>query len=100
MKKSAAKQRSIRLLRAPAEGDGVGVCCIASGKDVAFYAFQEIPCAIGGRTFALHRLGLGTVYHVRIGAPEECSCECMGFLSKGHCKHLLGLLALVERGVI
>ena len=77
----------------PAEGDGVGICCLASGKDVAFYAFQEIPCAIGGRAFAMHRLGLGTVYHVRIGQPEECSCECMGFLSKGHCKHLLGLMA-------
>jgi hypothetical protein len=63
-----------------------------------FYTLHEIPCDIGGRGFAVHRLGLGNLYHVRIGALEECSCECLGFLAQGRCKHVLGLLALVRRG--
>ena len=50
--------------------------------------------------FAIHRLGLGQLYHVRIGRPEYCSCGCMGFLSKGKCKHVLGLLALAEHELI
>ena len=100
MKKKLRTKRSIRLLRSPAEGDGVGVCALASGKDVGFYAFHEIDCAIGGRAFAMHRLGLGTIYHVRVGQPDDCSCECMGFLSKGHCKHVLGLLTLLEHQLI
>ena len=100
MKKSAAQQRSIRLLRAPAAGDGVGVCSISSGKNAAFYAFHEITSDIGGRGFAMHRLGLGELYYIRIGQPNECSCECMGFLAHGTCKHLLGLSALVERGML
>ncbi len=93
----AAAQRSIRLMRSP-DFDGVGVFRVRIGDKTTFYTFHEIPCAIGGRGFAVHRLGLGTLYHVRIGAPAECSCECLGFLAHGCCRHVLGLLALVRRG--
>ena len=31
----------------------------------------QLPCDIGGRGFAVHRLGLGTLYHVRVGSPAE-----------------------------
>lgn len=86
--------RTIRLLQAPA-GDAPGVFCVAEGDKATHYAFGEIPCDIGGRGFVVHRLGLGSVYHVRIGRPVDCSCECMGYLSKGKCKHLLALQALV-----
>lgn len=92
--------RRIRLLRHPAEGDGVGLCAITSGKSSTFYVFYEIGSDIGGRGFAIHRLGVGPLYHVRVGRPEDCSCECMGYLAHGECKHLLGLLALVENNLI
>ena len=88
--------RSIRLVRPPL--DGVAVFCVTLGDEATFYTLHEIPCEIGGRGFAVHRTGLGTLYHVRVGTPEECSCECMGFLRHGYCKHVLGLQALIATG--
>jgi hypothetical protein len=94
-----ARERSIRLIR-PATLDGVGVFVIAAGGTTAFYTFHEIPCLIGGRGFAVHRLGLGNLYHVRIGRRVDCSCECLGFLTHGRCRHILGLLALARHGKV
>ena len=91
--------RCIRLLRAPSERDAGLLAITAKGK-TSFYVFREVPCAIGGRGFVMHRLGLGNIYHVRVGAPVECSCECMGFFRHGKCKHIHGLLALVGHGMI
>jgi hypothetical protein len=91
--------RSIRLVR-PLSLDGVGVFCVTLGKEASFYTLHEIPCEIGGRGFAVHRTGLGTLYHVRVGAPEDCSCECLGFLRHGACKHVGGLLALIQAGKV
>ena len=91
--------RTIRLVRAPT-ADGVGVFSITVGGRPQFYAFREIRCDIGGRGFAVHRLGLGNLYHVRIGKPADCSCECLGFLRWDRCKHILGLRALVKRGFL
>ena len=55
---------------------------------------------LGGRAFALHRLGLGTLYHVRVGTTAECSCECLGYLHHRKCKHILGLLALTGHDLL
>jgi hypothetical protein len=92
-----SSSRTIRLVRPPTI-DGVGVFCISVREGLAFYTLREIPCAIGGRGFAVHRLGLGELYHVRIGTREECSCECLGYLAHGHCRHILGLRSLVQKG--
>jgi hypothetical protein len=91
--------RTIALVRSPA-ADGLGVCCIRVRRKPVWYAFREVPCEIGGRGFAVHKLGLGTLYHVRVGEPVNCSCECLGFLRWGYCRHVLGLLALIEAGKI
>lgn len=98
MGKAATKPtRTITLVREP-DPRGVGVFCIAVGKQSQFYTFREIPCEIGGRGFAVHRLGQGTLYHVRVGDPEGQSCECLGFLRWDHCKHVAGLAALIRQG--
>jgi hypothetical protein len=89
--------RTIRLIR-PTTIDGVGVFRVTVGERAWHYTLREIRCDIGGRGFAVHRLGLGTLYHVRIGRREECSCECLGFLYRSRCRHILGLLALVRQG--
>jgi hypothetical protein len=89
--------RSIRLVRPPS-ADGVGVFSVTAGGKTAFYTLREIDCQIGGRGFAVHRTGLGELYHVRVGDPQDSSCECMGFLRHGHCRHVLGLRALVRCG--
>lgn len=96
----AALPRTISLVRPP-DGRGIGVFCITTGtrvKKSQFYTFREIPCEIGGRGFAVHRLGQGTLYHVRVGEPEDRSCECLGFLRWGQCKHIGGLSALIRQG--
>jgi hypothetical protein len=97
MADSAANSRTIQLVREP-DSRGVGIFRISSGKKSQFYTFREIPCEIGGRGFAVHRLGQGTLYHVRVGIPEDFSCECLGFLRWGHCKHTAGLATLIRQG--
>jgi hypothetical protein len=89
--------RTIRLVRSP-DRDGVGVFCVTVGPRSCFYTLHEIPCEIGGRGFAVHRTGLGTLYHVRVGEPNDCSCECKGFLFRNSCRHVLGLMALIGKG--
>ena len=95
----AVPARSIRLIRSP-DIDGIGVFRIAVGEDASFYTLHEIPCEIGGRGFAVHKLGLGELYHVRVGRRQDCSCECLGFLYRGKCRHILGLLALIRQGLL
>jgi hypothetical protein len=92
-------RRTIRLVRVPTT-DGVGVFCICDSRQTAYYAFHEIPCEIGGCGFAVHRLGLGALYHVRVGKRENCSCECLGFLAHGYCRHVLGLRTLLRHGLV
>jgi hypothetical protein len=98
-KRKKKAQRTIRLVR-PLTVDGVGVFSITVGEEVQFYTLVEMGCEIGGRGFAVHKTGLGTLYHVRVGGPEDCSCECMGFLRHGKCKHLQGLRELIRRGLL
>ena len=88
--------RSITLIRPPSPGEP-GYFRIIDGKKTHFYTLFEIPCEIGGRGFVVHRLGVGTRYDVRVASTEDCSCECMGFLAHGRCKHVTGLLELMRR---
>jgi hypothetical protein len=96
---SERPKRSIRLVRSPAR-DGVGVFRVTTPRDSNYYALHEVPCAIGGRGCAVHRLGLGMLYHVRVGDSTDCSCECLGFLRHGRCRHVLGLAALIREGLL
>jgi hypothetical protein len=99
MAESQTPERVIRLVR-PTTLDGVGVFLVRERRRSTYYTLHEIPCAIGGRGFEVHRLGLGTLYHVRVGEPHDCSCECLGFLRWGRCRHVLGLRALIKRGLL
>ena len=91
----AGKVRLVLDLR-----DGLRVIAVTAGKETTYYTLREIGCEIGGRGFAVHKLGMGTLYHVRVGEPDDNSCECLGFLRHGCCKHILGLLALVQAGKV
>src|SRR4051812_3205168 len=99
MGEAANHTRTIRLVRSPA-ADGVGVFAITAGGRSHHYVVVELPCEIGGRGFAVHRLGLGTVYHVRVGDSADSTCECLGFLRWGRCKHVAGLRALIRSGAL
>jgi hypothetical protein len=87
--------RTIKLVRPP-DDRGIGVLAMTVGGTTTHYTFREIRCDIGGRGFAIHRMGVGTRYDVRIGAPADTSCECLGFLAHGRCKHVAGLRALLS----
>ncbi len=91
--------RVIRLVRPP-DAFGVGIFAIAEKSQTQYYVFKEIPCDIGGRGFVVHRMGLANVYDVRIGTAAESSCECLGFLRHGKCKHIQGLAALIGHGML
>jgi hypothetical protein len=99
MAKKRAAERLVRLVRPP-DTDGVGIFCLSKGAKQTLYVFREVPCEIGGRGFAVHRLGLGPLYFVRVGKPGDRSCECMGFLAHNQCKHIQAHGALVEHGAI
>jgi hypothetical protein len=99
MGKKRLVELSVRLVRPP-DATGVGIMCLRRRSVEAYYAFREMPCAIGGRGFAVHRVDPSELYYVRIGKPEECSCECMGFLRHGNCKHVQGILRLVQHEAI
>jgi len=92
-------QRTLHLVRRP-DAESPGIFSISTAKTTTHYAFREIPCSIGGRGFAVHRLGLAELYHVRVGRPIETSCECLGYLRHGNCKHLTALAALVNTNEI
>ncbi|MGL6097226.1 MAG: hypothetical protein ACRC7O_15690, partial [Fimbriiglobus sp.] len=63
MADTALPARTITLYRTP-DRYGVGVFKIVANGTAQFYTFAELRCEIGGRGFAVHRLGLGTLYHV------------------------------------
>ncbi len=91
--------RLIRLVRRP-DDRGVGVFSITKDRRTQYYVFREIRCDIGGRGFAVHRLGLADLYHVRVGLERDSTCECLGFLRHGQCKHVQGLAALIGHGLL
>lgn len=95
----AKTERSIRLVHPP-DDRGVAAFAITQGKKTSHYTVKEILCEIGGRGFAVHRTGVGTRYDVRIGEPSDTSCECMGYLAHGYCKHISGLTAIIRQGLL
>jgi hypothetical protein len=91
----ADESRTIALVRSK-DAFGIAVFRITDKRHTTFYVLREIPCFIGGRGFEVHRLGLGELYHVRVGRRDDCSCECLGFLRHNRCRHILGLMALIR----
>ena len=58
------------------------------------YGFREVFCEIGGRGFIV--VGGDEPYAVQI-SDDGSSCECLGFLSSGWCRHYAGLLVVCDR---
>ena len=88
--------------RAPA-GYGVVFISETTGtrepKTVTDHYFVLPLPADYGLAFELTKLvpgkGAESRYHVNLGGEgEPASCECKGFLSHGHCRHVSGLTAL------
>ncbi len=50
-----------------------------------------------GRAFEMRKAGEEEPYHVLLSDAGQ-QCECKGFLKWGHCRHIEGLTALIQRG--
>lgn len=65
------------------------------------YDLRSFPSQVGGHGFTLTKVEgkdrLGDTYHVLL-AGELSSCECRGFLSHNHCRHVESLAALQAAG--
>ena len=64
-------------------------------EQIDVYYLEPIP-SDHGRGLILHKHD-GTSYAVCLSGPDS-ECDCKGFESHGHCKHVESLLALQQRG--
>ncbi len=94
--------RSIRWLTRPLPGDTFGTVRISVGKEQSDYFARLLPSDFG-QVFELTKLiadpkAERVEYHVLLDHEGgRHSCECLGFLRWSRCKHVVGLLALLER---
>jgi hypothetical protein len=96
--KSSMRVKSERRCRL---SDGLGgarrILSLFVGKE-AFLYWLEPVATDWGRGFKLEKFGGGEVYHVHLDPALGHSCECLGFLHHGHCKHASAVSALVAAG--
>src|SRR5438270_3819749 len=91
--------RTVRLtVPLPTIGDGPAVVTIAAGKETADYLVRPLAADFG-TAFAVEKVDDpdGASYAVNL-FPNGGTCECLGFLRHGHCKHRDGLAALLRAG--
>lgn len=97
-KKSARSVRVVLPIGSQVGGDGL--IRISTPDKSASYWTAEVPSALPGRAFSLKERG-------KVEAPEyTChvgghrSCECLGWLRWGKCKHVDALAALVATELV
>jgi hypothetical protein len=75
-----------------------GIIRLAVGKTTAHYHLRRLASDFG-RAWQLEKFELdgGETYDVNIDG-ERSSCECLGFLKHGHCKHADALRVLIGKG--
>jgi hypothetical protein len=70
---------------------------IVNGRIDTLYVVVEIRCDIGGRGFEVSNTFNMEVYHTHLNGRDR-SCDCIGHLRHGHCKHADALAALIAAG--
>jgi hypothetical protein len=107
----ATQVRCARIARKPArslrlvcwnEAQRLGVLSITVGKESATYSLVEIEAGFADRAFRISKVstdGVEADYAVALERQGH-SCECLGFLRHGHCKHSDSIRKLLELGKI
>ena len=101
-------ERRIRLIK-PIQ-DGMGALQITVGGEPHNYliyilrsdfgsAFRLIKQELVPQTEGFYELTDTARYNVCLSG-EQSSCECLGYLKHGHCRHIEGLAVLRQRGLI
>jgi hypothetical protein len=85
--------------RNPEHGYGVLRITETAGSKTTVDEYFVLPIPTDfGMAYEVTKLvpgkGADTRYHVNLGEEGEAQCECKGFLSHGHCRHLSSLQAL------
>ena len=78
---------------------GLRFLTIRVGKQIDLYWLSDVPTPLDGRVFKLDKFGSADSYHVVLTRGEQ-SCDCMGHLRWGHCKHASAALKLCELGKV
>jgi hypothetical protein len=91
--------RSVRVL-APATAGGPGVLVqITVGAEANDYCVRKIPSDFGdGFEVAKVSGPERPTYHVHLSDEHGQTCECLGYLRWGSCKHTGGIAALRQAG--
>lgn len=83
-----------------------GTLTIHTDRATTRYAVSEFPSGWDGRAFTLVKLGAAPDEGGRDGSyscfvarnGQDQLCECRGFQSHGHCKHLDSVTAMIAAG--
>jgi hypothetical protein len=90
--------RTIRRALPPSEVNPFAVVIIATGEAEDVYHVRAIPSDFGA-AFEVEKVSAldARTYSVNLQGNGG-TCECMGFLRWGHCRHVEGLHALRAAG--
>jgi hypothetical protein len=81
--------RHVRILKRPEYAPNVpGLFEVTVGSDVTRYQLSYVPSDFGDGFRFAKQGGDGAVYHVHISDQWGRTCECLGYLLHGHCKHI------------
>ena len=96
----SAVRRFIGWVKPLADSD-YGAVRITVGRHAHIYLLRGVPTDLGPNQlgYQLEKLDeqmqVVTVYHVLLDARDGySSCDCLGYLRHGHCKHVAGILTL------
>jgi hypothetical protein len=86
----------------PGDVKGTGIMVVETARSTTRYAVTEFPTDWDGRAFHLAKLTPGTdkeadSYNVFCARnQQDHNCDCRGFFSTSHCKHVDAVSALLD----
>lgn len=101
-RKPKVKVRTVRLVQAPSPGRPGTLDIVEDGKPTCFWV-RPIPHDFGQAAFLLEKYETqcrgedDKAYNVLL-AGQQSSCECLGHMRWGHCRHVEALQKLLDLG--
>lgn len=100
MAATSNRNRPTRKIRITSRHGAAGTFTIQVGDaPVDSYLFTQLPATGARRAFRVEKWqGRVTKTYAVCLDGKASTCQCDGFLGRGHCRHIEGLTALVEAG--